>query len=66
MFWFRTFPSKDSDWVPTIVVFGDMGNENAQSLTRLQEETQMGMYDVLIHNGDIAYDLDSVRLQLYI
>lgn len=38
-----------------------MGNENAVSLGRLQEETQAGMYDVLIHNGDFAYDMENVR-----
>jgi len=38
-----------------------MGNENAVSLGRLQEETQAGMYDILIHNGDIAYDMENVR-----
>jgi hypothetical protein len=27
---------------------------------RLQEETQMGMYDVIIHNGDFAYDMNDV------
>lgn len=36
-----------------------MGNENAQSLARLQEDTQRGMYDALIHVGDFAYDMDS-------
>jgi len=38
-----------------------MGNDNAQSLTRLQEETQMGKYDLFIHNGDFAYDMEDVR-----
>jgi hypothetical protein len=37
MFWFRTFPAENSGnsgWVPTFAIFGDMGNDNAQSLTR--------------------------------
>ena len=38
-----------------------MGNENAQSLVRLQEETQRGMYDAILHVGDFAYDMDTVR-----
>ena len=38
-----------------------MGNDNAQSLTRLQEETQMGKYDLFIHNGDFAYDMEDVK-----
>lgn len=36
-----------------------MGNENAQSLGRLQEETQRGLYDAVIHVGDFAYDMHS-------
>lgn len=36
-----------------------MGNENAQSLSRLQQDTQRGMYDAIIHVGDFAYDMDT-------
>ncbi len=62
MFWFKTFPdSTSTSWIPTFAIFGDMGNDNAQSLTRLQEETQMGKYDLFIHNGDFAYDMEDVR-----
>lgn len=57
-FWFNTLRN-DSDWAPHIAIFGDMGNENAQSLPRLQEETQRGMYDSIIHVGDFAYDMHS-------
>ncbi len=41
------------------MLYGDMGNENAQSLARLQEETQRGLYNAIIHVGDFAYDMDS-------
>lgn len=59
-FWFKTVPRDgDESWQPSLAVFGDMGNENAQSLTRLQEETQRGMYDAILHVGDFAYDMDS-------
>uniref|UniRef100_A0A8C1SS13 Purple acid phosphatase n=1 Tax=Cyprinus carpio TaxID=7962 RepID=A0A8C1SS13_CYPCA len=48
---------------PRFALFGDMGNENPQSLSRLQKETQMGMYDVILHIGETAvthtYGLDS-------
>ena len=37
-----------------------MGSVNAQSLGRLQRETQMGKYDMLFHVGDFAYDMDTV------
>lgn len=56
-FWFKTPPL--SDWSPNIAIFGDMGNENAQSLPYLQEETQRGLYDAILHVGDFAYDMSS-------
>ncbi|XP_072023834.1 acid phosphatase type 7-like [Amphiura filiformis] len=37
-------------------VYGDMGNDNAQSLGRLQVEAQDGLYDAILHVGDFAYD----------
>ncbi|KAF5302288.1 hypothetical protein FQA39_LY10327 [Lamprigera yunnana] len=57
-FWFRSAPDSE-DWQPQMAIFGDMGNENAQSLARLQQETQRGIYDIILHVGDFAYDLDS-------
>jgi hypothetical protein len=41
-------------------MFGDLGNVNAQALPRLQEETQSDLYDMIIHNGDFAYDMETV------
>uniref|UniRef100_A0A8C4Q4Q9 Purple acid phosphatase n=1 Tax=Eptatretus burgeri TaxID=7764 RepID=A0A8C4Q4Q9_EPTBU len=41
-----------TEWVPRFAVFGDMGNENAQSLARIQKDTQQGMYDVILHVGE--------------
>lgn len=55
---FKTFP-QGSDWSPRIAIYGDMGNDNAISLPYLQEETQRGLYDFIIHVGDFAYDLNS-------
>lgn len=63
-FWFKTPPSDDV-WQPSLVIYGDMGNENAQSLARLQEETQRGLYDAVLHVGDFAYDMNSVRWILF-
>ena len=51
IYFFTTFPDGTS-WSPRIVIFGDMGNENAQSLSRLQEETQRGFYDAVFHVGE--------------
>ncbi|KAJ8687861.1 hypothetical protein QAD02_023656 [Eretmocerus hayati] len=59
IFFFRTAPDDSEEWSPSIVIFGDMGNENAQSLARLQKETQREMYDVAIHVGDFAYDMNT-------
>ena len=61
LFWFKSLPSPDDvTWSPRFAVYGDLGNENAQSLPRLQRETQSQMYDMILHVGDFAYDLDTV------
>ncbi|XP_060113778.1 acid phosphatase type 7 [Heteronotia binoei] len=46
-----------SDWSPRFAIFGDMGMENPQSLPRLKRDTEMGLYDLILHVGDFAYDL---------
>ncbi|XP_075158838.1 acid phosphatase type 7 isoform X2 [Haematobia irritans] len=58
LFWFRT-PPNHSDWSPSLIIYGDLGNENAQSLPRLQEEVQNGSVDAVLHVGDFAYDMHS-------
>jgi len=58
-FFFKTFPDPESSWSLSIALYGDMGNVNAQSMVRLQEDTQSGMYDMILHVGDFAYDMDS-------
>lgn len=40
-----------SRFSPRFAVYGDLGNENPQSLARLQKETQLGMYDAILHIG---------------
>lgn len=58
-------PMQDNvDWSPQLAIYGDMGNINAQSLPRLQEETQRGMYDAIIHVGDFAYDMNTDDAQV--
>lgn len=57
VYYFQTMPN-GSNWSPRLALFGDMGNENAKSLGRLQEEAQRGQYDAVIHIGDFAYDMD--------
>nr|XP_006817248.1 PREDICTED: iron/zinc purple acid phosphatase-like protein-like [Saccoglossus kowalevskii] len=55
---FTAMPS-GSNWSPRFAVFGDMGNVNAQSVGALQQETQKGHFDAILHVGDFAYDFDS-------
>ncbi|XP_074645689.1 acid phosphatase type 7-like [Tubulanus polymorphus] len=56
VFYFKAMES-GVNWSPTFAVYGDMGNKNAQSLTRLQEETLKGNLDAILHVGDFAYDM---------
>jgi hypothetical protein len=64
----------DSNFVVRMVVYGDMRKDNAQSMARLQEETQQGHFDLILHVGknfifqifrtldiligDMAYDMN--------
>ncbi|KAK5604223.1 Acid phosphatase type 7 [Crenichthys baileyi] len=52
--------NSSSSFSPRFALYGDLGNENPQSLARLQKETQQGMYDVVLHIGDFAYDMHEV------
>jgi hypothetical protein len=63
LFSFKAMPA-GSDWSPRFAIFGDMGNVNAKSLTRLQREVQLDYYSALIHVGDFAYDLNDVSSSL--
>ncbi|KAG7251220.1 hypothetical protein CRUP_017024, partial [Coryphaenoides rupestris] len=56
MFWFK--PLDATTLQPRFALYGDLGNENPQSLARLQKETQTGVLDAILHIGDFAYDLD--------
>ena len=37
-----------------MAVFGDMGSVNAKSIAYLQEETQQGKYDAILHVGEFS------------
>jgi len=50
LYTFTAMPA-DSDWSPRFAIFGDMGNVNAKSIGRLQEETQAGHFDAVLHVG---------------
>jgi len=58
IYFFRTIPD-GSEWSPRLALFGDMGSANAQSMARLQQETQRGHFDAILHVGDFGYDLST-------
>ena len=49
-----------TNWSPRFALFGDMGNTNAQSISRLQEDTMNGLYDAILH-VNIIRSLISIR-----
>ncbi|BFZ07356.1 hypothetical protein BsWGS_10395 [Bradybaena similaris] len=63
VFYFTSMPAGEN-WDPSLVVIGDLGSANAQSLPRLQVDAALGMYDAIIHVGDFAYDLQSDNARL--
>lgn len=52
IFYFRTWPA-GNNWSPRLAIFGDMGNENPQSLARLEMDAVAGMYDGILHVGTL-------------
>jgi hypothetical protein len=58
VFWFKA-QRNDSDFAPTLAVYGDLGNVNGHSIPFLQDETQKGTIDAILHVGDLAYDMNS-------
>jgi len=60
-FLFRTLPS-GYEWTPRIAIYGDLGFQNEESLPFLSKDVIEGdMYDVIMHIGDFAYDLNEVQ-----
>ena len=45
----------DSDFLVRMAIYGDMGKDNAQSLGRLQEETELGHFELILHVGMFLY-----------
>lgn len=41
----------DSDWSPSIALYGDFGFSNHQSLQKLIADNEKGMYDAVFHVG---------------
>ena len=55
-FEFKTYPN-GSDWSPRFLVYGDFGLVDDHSLSFLEAEIGNGTSDLILHNGDFAYDL---------
>ncbi|KAI6186552.1 Purple acid phosphatase [Aphelenchoides besseyi] len=56
IFEFRSFPS-DGDFPLRVCIFGDLGVDNGISLVHLQRAAERDEFDLVIHVGDIGYDL---------
>ena len=58
IFTLRALPTNDPSWVPKIAIYGDLGNENGQSIPWLTNQVDKKEIDVIYHIGDLAYDLN--------
>ncbi|KAI4902053.1 hypothetical protein NFI96_033108 [Prochilodus magdalenae] len=63
---FFTALNESTSFSPRFALFGDMGNENPQSLARLQKETQAGMYDVILHIALFLFCLNHKCLKIVV
>lgn len=43
----------------SVAFYGDLGLVNGQSIPRLIKDVDSNLYDMIIHNGDFAYDLNT-------
>jgi len=57
--------SNAKNFSPRFAIYGDLGYENGVSVTQLKADVKNGLYDVILHVGDIAYNLNKVS-SLYI
>ncbi|XP_075261962.1 acid phosphatase type 7-like isoform X2 [Convolutriloba macropyga] len=55
-FTFKTFPDT-SDFKPTFSIYGDLGVMNHVSVPKLIQDVETGVYDMVLHIGDLAYDM---------
>uniref|UniRef100_A0AC35TSV8 Purple acid phosphatase n=1 Tax=Rhabditophanes sp. KR3021 TaxID=114890 RepID=A0AC35TSV8_9BILA len=58
VFWLKGLKERP-DGGYKFAVFGDMGNINARSLGKLQSMAQQHEYDMVLHVGDFAYNMDT-------
>ena len=41
-----------TNWAPRFAIYGDLGTDNSQSLSKLKREVQSGRYDAILHVGE--------------
>lgn len=58
-FTFTPKPLRDSLLPLRMAFYGDLGIKNGKSIPRLTKDANTGMYDLIFHNGDFAYDLNT-------
>jgi len=46
--------------LPKLLIFGDLGYQNEESLVYLEDEIKKIDYHAIVHAGDYAYDLHDV------
>ncbi|XP_028155946.1 acid phosphatase type 7 isoform X2 [Ostrinia furnacalis] len=54
---FKTPPAGE-DWVLRLALYGDMGVNNSLSLPFLKKDVEQDKYDMILHVGDFAYDMN--------
>jgi len=59
---FQTFPT--GYFSLEIGMYGDMGVNNSQALPYVQDEVEQGTLDMIIHVGDMAYNMDDNQGQV--
>ena len=57
-----TAMNNGSHWSPRIVLFGDLGHINAQSLPRLKMEAMQGLYDAVFHIGSCILKMKKIKM----
>lgn len=61
LYYFTALKGVEDNWSPRFAVYGDMGNFNARSLASLQQETQRGHFDAILHVGKLFYPFTDTR-----
>ncbi|XP_075265087.1 acid phosphatase type 7-like [Convolutriloba macropyga] len=56
VFSFKSFPDTP-DYNPTFAIYGDLGVMNHVSIPKLIQDLDAGVYDMVLHIGDFAYDM---------